>query len=338
MDELQLRPALITLRSARIERWPLAGTFRISRGAKTEAAVVVVQLSRGSSLGRGEATPYARYGETADRVLADIRRAARSLPAHPKDARRALMLRLAPGAARNALDCALWDLEAKLTGRHCWQLAALPSPAAAVTCYTLSLDTPEAMAAAARAHAHLPVLKLKLGADGDDERMCAVREARPDARIVIDANEGWKPATLSALIETAAKCGVELIEQPLPANDDAVLADADWPVCLCADESAAPGIPLAALANRYGAINVKLDKAGGLTSAIQLVAEARSRGLDVMLGSMVATSLAMAPAMLLASQVRWVDLDSPLLLARDRPNGLAVHEGTLSPPTPALWG
>lgn len=329
---------MITLTSARIERWPLASAFRISRGAKTEAEVVVAELATDGVIGRGEATPYGRYGETAPAALAAIIRATRNLPVEPRAARSALLRRLPPGAARNALDCALWDLEAKVCRRPIHRLAALPPPVPAITCYTLSLDTPDAMAAAGRAHAHLPLLKLKLGAAGDHERMRAVRTARPDARLVVDANEGWRADELPSLVETAHQCGIELIEQPLPAGDDAALAATAWPVLICADESAAPGVPITALADRYGAVNIKLDKTGGLTSAIAQANEAIACGLDVMLGSMVATSLAMAPAMLLASRARWVDLDSPLLLARDRIDGLVVRDGVLSPPHKRLWG
>jgi L-alanine-DL-glutamate epimerase-like enolase superfamily enzyme len=246
--------------------------------------------------------------------------------------------RLPPGAARNALDCALWDLAAKKGGRPAWQLTGLTRPKPAVTCYTLSLDAPEKMAEAARQVAELPLLKLKLGADGDAARMRAVRAARPDARLVVDANEGWTATSLEALAAVAHETGVEVVEQPLPADADDHLRKVQLPIPVCADESAAPGVPIAHLRDRYDAVNIKLDKTGGLTAACLAVGEARRLGMEIMVGSMVATSLGMAPAVLLSADARWVDLDSPLLLAHDRPDGLTIRNGILAPPRAPLWG
>ncbi len=313
------------------ETWPLREAFVISRGTKTVAEVVVVSLGDGTHVGRGEAVPYARYGETVAGVVAAARGARFS-------DRAGLQAALPAGAARNALDCALWDLEAKRRGTTVAVLAGRRLPHAPVTCYTLSLDTPEQMAAKAREVAHLPLLKLKLGGAGDEARMQAVRAARPDARLVADANEAWQPAMLAPLLALAARLGFEAIEQPLPAQADAALAAIARPVPVCADESVHTRGDLAALANRYDAVNIKLDKAGGLTEALGMADEARRLGLRIMVGSMVSTSLAVAPALLLADGADWVDLDGPLLLARDRDGGLDIRDGIIAPPSPALWG
>jgi L-alanine-DL-glutamate epimerase-like enolase superfamily enzyme len=245
---------------------------------------------------------------------------------------------LPAGAARNALDCALWDLEAKSRGIAAHLLAGLPEPRAAETCFTLSLGTPEAMAAKAHSVPQLKLLKLKLGGDGDAERMHAVRAARPDARLVADANEAWTPDMLAPLLAVAAQERFEVIEQPLPADQDAMLEGMARPVPVCADESLHTRAELACVARRYDAINIKLDKAGGLTEALLLKQEAERLGLEIMVGCMVATSLAMAPALLLAQGARWVDLDGPLLLARDREHGLGIENGIIQPPSRALWG
>lgn len=329
---------MITLRRVAIETWPLAGEFRISRGAKTSAIVIVVELTDGHVVGRGEATPYARYGETPDSVCRQILRTARTVGRSPRSGRLRLLTTLPPGAARNALDCALWDLEAKQTRRRVAELAGLAEPRPVQTCYTISLDTPEAMAATARSKSNLPILKLKLGAPGDAARMRAVRANRPDACLLVDANEGWAAEDLVELSEIAAQCDIAMIEQPLPAHSDAILCELALPVAICADESADPGAEPAALKGRYDGINVKLDKAGGLTHAIALAREAEQCGLQIMLGSMVATSLAVAAAMQLASIAKWVDLDSPLLLARDRRYCMKVRDGWLMPASPRLWG
>jgi len=316
---------------AQIERWPLANAFVISRGAKREAEVVVAQVSDGVYTGRGECVPYPRYGQTPEATL-------RAIKAAPADLDRDLLQDWPADAARNALDCALWDLEAKRTGRRAAEIAGLAPLKPVLTCYTLSLDTPEAMATAARAVPHLPLLKLKLGRPGDAERMRAVRDARPDARLVADANEGWQSSDLAHLLSVAAETGFELIEQPLPADDDAELARVHRPVPVCADESAHTTDDLAALRGRYDAVNIKLDKTGGLTEALRMAREARRLGFRIMTGCMVATSLATAPALLVAQLADWVDLDGPLLLARDREWGLEIRDGMISPPDPRLWG
>ena len=318
--------------TAHAERFPIAGTFTISRGAKTEAVVIVAEATDGNHVGRGEAVPYARYGETVDTSLAAI---AALGPVSDRETLRAVM---PPGAARNAVDCALVDLEAKRAGRRAHDLLGLPAPGRVVTCYTLSLDTPEAMAERAAAVPRLPLLKLKLGAPGDAERMRAVRAARPDARLVADANEGWTAATLDGLLQTAQACGIELVEQPLPVADDEALRGIARPVPLCADESLHTAADLDRLAGLYDAVNVKLDKTGGLTEAVATVDAARARGLRIMVGCMVATSLAMAPALLLAEGADWVDLDGPLLLAADRPGGLVITDGVITLPDATLWG
>lgn len=320
-----------TIRVA-IESWSLAQPFVIARGAKTEARVVIVTLSQGGAEGRGECVPYARYGETAEATAAAIEAA--GAPASHGDLARLLP----PGAARNALDCALFDLEAKLAGVPVAQLMKRPEPGARETCFTLSLDTPEAMAEAARRVPHLKLLKLKLGGAGDDARMRMVRAARPDARLVGDANEAWTLAMLDPLLAVAAECGFETIEQPLPAEDDGALGTRDRPLPICADESAHVASDITALVDRYDAVNIKLDKAGGLTEALAMADAARAAGLDIMAGSMVSTSLGVAPAMLVAQYARWVDLDGPLLLAKDRQPGIVIRDGIIEPAQRALWG
>jgi L-alanine-DL-glutamate epimerase-like enolase superfamily enzyme len=321
--------------SVNVERWPIAGTFTISRGAKTEAIVVVAEISDGQTIGRGECVPYARYGETVEGVAAVLNRLAPRVSAGL--AREELDALLPPGAARNALDCALWDWEAKCSGRRAWELAGMATPSPVTTAYTISLGEPRAMADAAR-NAGLPLLKLKLGAPGDPERLAAVRAAVPDTRLIADANEGWNAADLAENLAACAAAGVELVEQPLPANDDAALAGIRRAVPVCADESVHDRSSLARLAGKYDAVNIKLDKAGGLSEALALAQEAAKTGFAVMVGSMVSTSLGVAPAILLASGARFVDLDGPLLLARDRPNGLRYEGALVHPPTSTLWG
>jgi L-alanine-DL-glutamate epimerase-like enolase superfamily enzyme len=324
--------------SARIETWPIAGTFTISRGAKREAVVVVAEVSDGRHTGRGECVPYPRYGETPEATLATL------VALGPKIEldRAALQAAMQPCAARNALDCAMWDLEARQRGLPAWQLAGLASPAPLVTCYTISLAAPAEMAARAAAAQHLPLLKLKLGTSDDPaadaERMRAVRRARPDARLVADANEGWSQSHLAQLMAVAAEVGLETIEQPLPADADMALAGIPHPVPICADESAHTAEGLSALRTRYDAINIKLDKTGGLTHALEMATSARSLGFDIMVGCMVATSLSMAPALLVAAGARWADLDGPLLLARDRTPGLSIRDGVIEPASAPLWG
>ena len=324
--------------SVRIERWPLARAFAISRGAKTEAVVVVAELEDSDrGRGRGEAVPYARYGETPEGVLAAIE-ALRPALRDGLD-RAALAAALPAGAARNALDCALWDLEAKRTDRRAYELAALPPPKPLVTAYTISLADPKSMAQAAAQSSARPLLKVKLGGAGDDvARIAAVRQAAPQAELIADANEGWSADNLERNLAACAEAGVTLVEQPLPQADDALLAQIARRIAVCADESVHDRASLDGLVGKYDAINVKLDKTGGLTEAIALIGEAERRGFAVMVGCMVATSLAMAPAMLVAQRARVVDLDGPLLLAKDRPHGLRFDGSVAYPPEPALWG
>ncbi|MFZ1149746.1 MAG: N-acetyl-D-Glu racemase DgcA [Xanthobacteraceae bacterium] len=323
--------------TVRIERWPLQHAFTISRGSKTEAVVVVAELERGGHRGRGEAVPYVRYGETPEGVAATIEAMGAALRGRLD--RIGLQTVMPSGAARNALDCAFWDLAAKQAGRPVHDLAALPAPKSVVTAYTISLDTPEAMADAAARAASRPLLKIKLGGGRDDaERIAAVRRAAPKAELIVDANEGWSEDDLEHSLAACAQAGVTLIEQPLPEGRDAALAQIRRPIPVCADESVHDRASLDAISGKYDAINVKLDKAGGLTEALALAAEAERRGFEIMVGSMVATSLAVAPAMLVAQRALVVDLDGPLLLAEDRPHGLRYEGSIVYPGEPVLWG
>ncbi len=322
--------------SAAIERFPIAGQFTIARGSKTEAVVVRVTLERDGHAGRGECTPYARYGETPETVLDTIQRLAPAIAAGMT--RQDLQSALTPGAARNAIDCAFWDLEAKLAKTSVAALAGLALPERAETAFTISLGSPDAMADAAAKAAHLPLLKIKLGAPGDAERLGAVRAAAPRTRLVVDANEGWHIDDLPVLLEVSKHCGVELVEQPLPAGQDAVLGEIEHLVPICADESVHALNGLEELVDRYDAINLKLDKTGGLTEALAVARRAEELGLEIMVGCMVSTSLSMLPARLLASQAKWVDLDGPLLLAEDRPGGLIYRGGLIEPGPSPLWG
>ena len=322
--------------TARIERWPIAGEFRISRGAKTEAVVVVAELRDGDHFGRGECTPYARYGETPEGVLAAIAAMAPAIAGGMKP--EGLQTALPAGAARNALDCALWDLMAKRKGVRVWDLVGMAAPRTLTTAYTLSLDTPEATAAKASACAQYPLLKLKLAGHGDAERLAAIRQARPGVRLIVDANEAFQAETLPSLFAMCRAARVELIEQPLPQGADAALAQIEREILVCADESAHTAAGVAALAGRYDAVNIKLDKAGGLTGALAMAAAARAARLKVMVGCMVATSLATAPALLVAQGADWVDLDAPLLLAQDRQPGLAYNGAQVTAARADLWG
>lgn len=321
---------------ARIETFPLRQRFTISRGSKTETVVVTAELGDGAHRGRGECGPNIRYDETPEGVAEAIATMAPSI-ADGLD-RDSLQTAMPPGAARNAIDCAFWDLQAKQTGKPVWALAGLSEPGPVETAYTLSVDTPEAMAKAARENASRPLLKLKLTGPGDLDRVRAVRTGAPDARLIVDANEAWTPEDFGALAAELAGLGVELIEQPLPAGADTALADLDHPVPICADESCRDRSSVAALADRYDMVNIKLDKAGGLTEALAVAAAARAANLDIMVGCMVGTSLAMAPAHLVAQGAKIVDLDGPLLLAEDRDPPLDVRESRIFPPTGALWG
>jgi L-alanine-DL-glutamate epimerase-like enolase superfamily enzyme len=355
---------------AREEIWPLNAPFRISRGSRTEAQVVFVTVSDGEHTGRGECVPIKRYKQSTASVLAQVE-SIKDVSDLDRDKLQGL---LPPGAARNALDCALWDLESKISGKRVWELANIPlahcsrrpdchaeasrrqmgdahasrSEAATTnagdlyqveTSFTISLDAPDKMAAAAKAAANSPLLKLKLGGDDLDlRRVKAVREAAPSSRLIIDANESWSPEHYRKIIPALKKMDIELIEQPFPANADDVLESLDHPVPVCADESCHTCADLPRLKNRYEVINVKLDKTGGLTEALRLCESARQSGFKLLIGCMVCTSLGIAPARLLANVAEWIDLDGPLLLARDREHGLAYENGRIGLPSRQLWG
>src|ERR1700712_4627625 len=322
--------------AARIERWPIAGSFTISRGAKTEAVTVVAEVSRGGLTGRGECVPYPRYGETPEATLAALQ--AMQEPLSRGLDRQALQAAMSPGAARNALDCALLDLEAKTTGQRVWNLLGRPAPRACTTAYTISLGTPETMAAATAKAAHRPLLKIKLGGDGDGERIAAVRKSAPESELIVDANEAWTPANLEQNLAACEAVGVTLVEQPLPAGQDEMLSRIRRPVAVCADESVHDRASLEGLRGRYDGVNIKLDKTGGLTEALAMAGWGPGLRFLIMFGCLVATSLSMAPAMLIAQQARFVDLDGPLLLVADRDGGLRYDDSTVYPPDAALWG
>ncbi len=335
------------------KRWPIAGEFRIARGAKAIADVIHVAIQEAGIAGRAECTPYPRYGETIDAVAKECQRLR---PLHdldlpwlpPFDNGFDLIATLdqtgspfafSAGAARNALDCALWDREAKRTGQPIWELAQLPAPEPRHTAFTLSLSDPHGMAASAMAHADKPILKMKLaGDDNDEHRVRAVRNAREDADLIVDANEGFDLNGLRSFVRTAADLGVALIEQPLNADDDDDLLGFDSPVPLCADESFHTSADMDEIAKRYQAVNIKLDKTGGLTEALRATRLAQERGLDIMVGCMVASSLAMAPAFYLTPFATYVDLDGPLLLDQDMDHGIRFDGSLMHPPSPKLWG
>ena len=322
--------------AVRTERWPIAGSFTISRGAKTQAEVVVAEVSDGPHVGRGECVPYARYGETVAGVAAALE--AMRVPLATGLTRPALQHAMSAGAARNALDCALWDFDAKASGKPVHGLAGLPELRTLVTAYTISLGTPETMGKAAQDAAGRKLLKVKLGGEGDPERIRAVRAAAPGCELIVDANEAWTANDLAKNLAACAEAGVTLVEQPLPAANDAALASIARPIPVCADESVHDRASLGALVGKYDAVNIKLDKTGGLTEALALAAEAERLGFAIMVGCMVATSLSMAPAMLVAQRARVVDLDGPLLLARDREHGLRYEGSLVYPAVSALWG
>ena len=323
--------------AVRRESWPLAGVFRISRGARTVAHTVLVEIRDGAVAGRGECVPYARYGETVESVVDSIEGLRDDIERGLT--RDELAGAMPPGAARNALDCALWDLEAKRSGRRAWAARRGPPPEAVVTAYTLSIDEPEAMREAAARHASRPLLKVKLDHDRVIERVSAVRSGAPAARIIVDANEAWSPETLAGALPKLARLGVDLVEQPLPAGDDGALAEVERTVPIAADESCHTRAELPALGGRYDIVNIKLDKTGGLTEALALRDAAVAAGFGIMVGCMLGTSLAMAPALLVAQGARFVDLDGPLLLAGDREPGLEYHpDGRVEPPSSDLWG
>lgn len=327
---------MLRVLSVTAERFPIAGAFTISRGSKTEAEVVTCTISEAGESGRGECVPYRRYGETIEGVVAAISATAQAIA---EGADRAwLRASMPPGAARNAIDCALWDLEAKLAGVRVAARLCPGNPHPLETAYTLSLGSPEAMAAQARQHAHRPLLKVKVGGGDDIASMRAVIAGAPRSRIILDANEGWTPADLAQKLGVAAELGIALIEQPLPAGADEALRHAERKVPICADESLHVTDDLGRLAGLYDAVNIKLDKSGGLTEALELKQRARELGFQIMVGCMVGTSLAMAPAVLLAQDAEFVDLDGPLLLAKDREPGLTYQGSMVSPPLPELWG
>ncbi len=319
------------------ETWPVRGVFAISRGSRTEVEVVVAEIVDGDHRGRGEGHPYRRYEETWDGVAAELE----NLSAKVNGGLEVDELQevLPAGAARNALDCALWDLRAKREGLPAWKLAGIrEAPAPVLSAFTISVDRPEAMAEKAREHAGQPLLKIKLAGKGDLERMRAVRSAAPGARLIVDANEAWTEDLYREFVPDMAAMGVEMIEQPLPAGSDAVLRHLDRPVPLGADESCHDRSSLPGLAGLYDFVNIKLDKTGGLTEALLLAEEARERGFRIMVGCMLGTSLAMAPALLLGGMAEFVDLDGPLLLAKDREHGLRFDRGVVMPPDRRLWG
>ena len=325
------------LLTARIETWPVAGSFVIARGAKTHVDVVVVEIGYRGHIGRGEATAIYYHGESAQSVLAQAEAVAAQIAG---GAERADLLHLMPrGAARNAVDCAMWDLEAKYEGRSVWALAGLPQPQPLQSAFTISLGDPARMEQDARtAAATYPLLKLKLAGEGDLERVAAVRRGAPHARLIVDANESWTDRNVAVEAAALVPYGVELIEQPVKAGEDALLDSVTSPIPLCADESCQDRSDIARCVGRYAAINIKLDKAGGLTEGLALAAEARAAGLDLMVGCMLSTSLGIAPAILVAQSARWVDIDGPLLLAADRDQPVRFERGVAYPAPTALWG
>lgn len=318
------------------DTFALDGVFTISRGSRTHADVITVSLSSEGKTGCGECVPYARYGESLDSVCEQIVSVEKALL---RGLDRLELQSLIPaGAARNALDCALWDLEAKLENLPVWQLAGLQEPAPVITAYTLSLEAPEKMLSAAQKNASRPLLKIKLGGNGDLERLQAVREGAPDSRLIVDANEGWSADEYDRLAPVMTELGVALVEQPLPASDDKALAGRKRPLPVCADEACHDRQSLDSLQGKYDVINIKLDKTGGLTEALALREAAQNAGFKIMVGCMVGSSLAMAPAVLLAQGIDFVDLDGPLLLAEDRQTPIVFEGSVMHAPPRALWG
>ncbi|MCA1493558.1 N-acetyl-D-Glu racemase DgcA [Sinorhizobium alkalisoli] len=322
--------------AATVEHFPIAGTFTISRGSKTTADVVTCRLTDGTLTGSGECVPYARYGESVETVLSEIE-AVRPLLVRGIG-REELQRAMKAGAARNAIDCALWDLEAKRSGRSAAYLAGIAEPRPLTTAYTISLAEPEAMMAQAAQYAHRALLKVKVGTVDDRARIRAVRQAAPASRIILDANEGWSEDNLAMHFSACLENGIALVEQPLPAGRDEPLTRIARPVPVCADESVHGTEDLQSLVGRYDAVNIKLDKTGGLTEALRMRRAAEALGLKLMVGCMVGSSLAMAPAVLLAQGADFIDLDGPLLLARDRDAGLRYEASLVFPPEPSLWG
>ena len=319
------------------DTFQLAERFTISRGSRTQAEVLTVELSCGDYVGRGECVPYARYDETLDSVEAQIN--ALSADINNDINRAALQALLPAGAARNAVDCALWDLEAKQNNTRVWQLAGLQEPGTLTSAFTLSLDEPATMREKARLNAARPLLKIKLGGgETDIARLRAVREGAPESVIIVDANEGWSRAEYDALAPILLELGVAMVEQPFAAGEDAMLAEMQRPLPVCADESCHDVASLPTLAGKYDVVNIKLDKTGGLTEALALETAAREQGYEVMVGCMIGSSLAMAPATLVSANARYVDLDGPLLLAEDRSTPLQYDGSIIHPPLRGLWG
>ena len=324
--------------NAYAETWPLREVFTISRGSRTETPVIVCALEQDGIRAWGEGQPNPRYDETPESSLAEIDAVRDDIQAGQID-RLSLQDAMSAGAARNAIDCAFWDLEAKRAGKRAWQLAGLPEPKPITTAYTLSVASPEAMAAAAQRNAHRPLIKMKLTGEGDLQRVRAVRKVLPEAPIIVDANEGWEVGMVERFAIELKKLHVQLVEQPLPSSDDGALGDLAHPLPFCADESCHTSADLERLRELYDVVNIKLDKTGGLTEALKLRQAALDVGMDVMVGCMVATSLSMAPGVLVAQGALVVDLDGPLLLARDRDAGLHYDDaGRVHPPEVALWG
>lgn len=325
------------LLSATIEEWPVQGVFRISRGAYEKVSVIVVRVEEDGACGWGEGRPYQRFGETDSSVMGQVEEIQTRIEQGAD--RQELQQLLPPGAARNATDCALWDLEAKKQGQPVWSLAGLAEPAPVMTAHSVGLDDPEIMAEKARLLSQrFPLIKLKLGGEGDGARVAAVRKAAPEVRLIVDANEAWHPAEIERRLDQMASFGVEFVEQPLPESEDDVLASVNSPVPIYADESCRDTSTLDRLVGRYDGVNVKLDKAGGLTEALRVVSAARTLNFSILVGSMVGTSLALAPSVLLASLSDLADLDGPLLLSRDRTPSVEYEGESVLPPPEALWG
>tara|TARA_Y100001960_G_scaffold314303_1_gene378324 strand:+ start:2893 stop:3879 length:987 start_codon:yes stop_codon:yes gene_type:complete len=318
------------------EAWPLTKPFTISRGTKTVANVLVVEITEDGYTGRGEGVPYAHYGETTEGVLAKVALSKNAI--EDGVSKETILSVFEPGAGRNALDSALWDLEAKLIGRPVWEYLGLQKPAPIITAQTISIGKASTMASQAKELISAPLIKVKLDAEDVVSRVTAVREAAPGSRLIVDANEAWDMSLLAEVAPILDKLGVEMIEQPISSKEDAVLANYKSPVPLCADEGCHTCEDITKARERYDMINIKLDKTGGLTEALQLAYSAKRVGLEIMIGCMVGTSLAMAPAMMLASFAEFVDLDGPLLLQEDRKNGLVFKDGYVYPPLSALWG
>ncbi len=322
--------------SVKAETYPIAGSFTIARGSRTEVNVLTATLTQDGYTGRGECVPYPRYDESVGSVTAQIEAARGAIEAGVSIEE--LQSLMPAGAARNAIDCALWDLTAKRQSSTVAELVGIKSRRILETAYTISVGTPQKMATDAAKAGSRPLLKVKLAGDGDEERIAAVRQAAPESKLIVDANEGWSEDNLEANINACQQAGVGLVEQPLPAGKDGLLAQVDHLIPICADESLHTSADLESLRDRYSAVNIKIDKTGGLTEGLKLLRKAEEMDYVIMVGCMLATSLAMAPAMLLAQNAEFVDLDGPLLLARDREHAIRFEGSLMHPPLPKLWG